>query len=244
MTQAPPFNPSETTPGDASVVSAFPAAERLFRDTIESWLLYEHGRSGHHMFQVIDEVTRDADSTWELGSVVMNTTSGRMEIVIDDSPLTWSPVSGFDGTNAEIFDILKQPATTTYTGVVEKATDAEVYAATADKYIAADHLETASAYAAITDTTPIVFNWDSGINRSWTMSANRALTNPTNGQPGTIRRIAVQGDGGTARTLTFDTQFLGGVPTLADITSSKWYLLTVYCHTASHFTLTSKVLKT
>lgn len=130
-------------------------------------------------------------------------------------------------------------ATTSVKGVVEKATDAEVYAATADKFLAADHIETASAEVVLTDGASPSFDWDAGINRLWTLAANRALPNPTNGQPGTYRTIRVIGNDGTDRTLTFGTQYEGDLPTLTDIDSGKQYLLTIRCITATHFVVSS-----
>jgi hypothetical protein len=122
-------------------------------------------------------------------------------------------------------------SSTTTPGVVEKATDAEVYAAAADKNLAADHIETASALVALTDAAPVAVDWDAGINFSLTVTASRQIGNPTNGQPGTYRTILVQGNDGTDRTITFGNQFLGDVPAVADCDSGKWYLLTIRCIT-------------
>lgn len=129
---SPPFNPSETTPADASLVSAYPAAERTYRDIMESWMIFEHGRSGHHTFYVIDTTTRDADTTWEVGSLIYNTTATELQVCVDDSPITWVGGGVFTDANTalEIFDAIKQAATTTYSGVVELATDAETVTGT------------------------------------------------------------------------------------------------------------------
>jgi hypothetical protein len=132
-------------------------------------------------------------------------------------------------------------ASTTAKGIVEKATSAEVYAATADKYIAADNIEAASALVALTDAATVAVDWDAGINFSLTVTANRAVGNPTNGQPGTYRTILVQGNDATDRTVTFGNQFLGDVPTITDCDSTKWYLLTIRCVTATHFVVVSQV---
>jgi hypothetical protein len=119
------------------------------------------------------------------------------------------------------FGNIKQAASTSAAGVVEKATDAEVRSAAADKYIAADHLESASAGVALTDAAIVAVDWDTFINATLTLTANRTLGNPTNGQVGTWRTILVQGDAATspatARTLTFGNQYKGDLPTLTDI---------------------------
>lgn len=134
-------------------------------------------------------------------------------------------------------------SSTTAKGLVEKATDAEVYAATADKYIAADLIETASASVALSDAATVAVDWDAGINRTLTAAGNRAIGNPTSGQPGTYRTILIQGNDTTDRTITFGNQFLGDVPTITDCDSTKWYLLTIRCITTTHFVASSQVAK-
>lgn len=44
----PPFNISETLPGDNDIVSQHPPNARTFRDVTESWLLVEHNVNGRH----------------------------------------------------------------------------------------------------------------------------------------------------------------------------------------------------
>lgn len=147
-------------------------------------------------------------------------------------------------TPATAFDNIKQPASTSATGVVEKATSAEVQAATADKFIAADNISGASAAVALTDAATIALDWNTFINGTVTLTANRTLGNPTNGQAGTWRTVLVQGDAATspatARTLTFGNQYLGDLPTLADITDNRWYLLMIYCVSSTHFVVSAK----
>ncbi len=137
------------------------------------------------------------------------------------------------------FDALKQSANTTYLGVVEKATDAEVRSAASDKYLSADHLETAAAAVSMSDAATIAFDWEEGIYRTIAISANRTLGNPTNGHPGTWRTILVEGNDGNTRTLSFGNQFGGTLPTITDCTSSKKYLLSVFCKTSTQFLVTA-----
>jgi len=129
-------------------------------------------------------------------------------------------------------------------GFVEMATDAEIRsAATGAKAVMAQDLETASALVALTDAGTVAVDWDAGINFSLTVTANRAIGNPTNGQPGTWRTILVQGDDTTDRTITFGAQYLGEVPTITDCDSGRWYLISIYCVTSSHFVASSKRAK-
>jgi len=128
---SPPFNPSEATPADNSLVSAYPAAERTFRDIIESWLLYEHGRSGHHTFLSGTTAAIAAITTWEIGSLVYDTTKEELQICSNDSPITFTSVTRFNtGVAADDFDIIKVSASATYSGVAELATDAEAITGT------------------------------------------------------------------------------------------------------------------
>lgn len=138
---------------------------------------------------------------------------------------------------ATAFANIKQSATTTATGVVEKATAAEVYSSASDKFISADLIEGASAYVALTDDATIALDWDAGVNRSVTLGGNRTLGNPTFGKPGTWRRIKVTQDGTGNRTLSFSSQYLfagGTAPTLTT-TAAAVDVLDIYCDTESVF---------
>ena len=95
---SPPFNPSETVPGDTDVVANYPGVERTFRDVVESWLLFEHGRSGHHAFDYASTATRDADSTWEVGSLFINSTTKTLQYVESIGPVVFRDVGFPTGT--------------------------------------------------------------------------------------------------------------------------------------------------
>ena len=132
-------------------------------------------------------------------------------------------------------------ASETVSGVVEMATNAEIRSAASGALaIMAEDLETASAGVALTDAATVAVDWDTAINFTLTVTANRAIGNPTNGQPGTWRTILVQGNDATDRTITFGANYLGEVPTITDCDSGRWYLLTIFCVTTSHFVVSSK----
>lgn len=131
---------------------------------------------------------------------------------------------------ANAFGALKQNATTSATGVVELATDAEVRAAASGVVLTTDLIETASASVALTDAATVAVDWDSFIFGTLTMAGNRTLGNPTNGQPGTYRTLFVSGNDGTGRTLTFDTFYGGNDDTITAITSTTGrVLITLFC---------------
>lgn len=114
------------------------------------------------------------------------------------------------------------------------ADDAAVRAATANRVLQALHLSTANALVMLTDEATVALNWTAGINFTLTLTTDRILGNPTNGIPGTWRTVFVISDGGPDE-LTFGNQYGGEPPTLDDITTTKGYLLSIYCRTASQF---------
>lgn len=123
---------------------------------------------------------------------------------------------------------------------VDKASAANVRAAASNKVVTTDIVETASAFVALTDATTVAVDWDAGINFALTVTANRIIGNPTNGQPGTWRTIYVLGNDATDRTITFGNQYLGGVPTITDAYNARGYLLMIFCITTTHFSVSSK----
>ena len=76
-----------------------------------------------------------------------------------------------------------------------------------------------------------------------TLTANRQVGNPTNAQPGTYRTILVQGNNSTDRAISFGNQFLGDLPTITDCDDAKWYLVTLFCISATHLLATAVVAK-
>lgn len=161
-------------------------------------------------------------------------------VTADEGSILGRPVGGGAGapqslTGAQAAAILPD-ASETQRGVVEHATDAEIYAATVGNFVVtADGIASASVGVALTDAATVAVDWAAGIYRTLTITANRVLGNPTNGQPGTWRTIMVQANSGTLRTLTFGTQYGGLPPSLDDITNVKWYLLSIFCYSTTHF---------
>ena len=112
-------------------------------------------------------------------------------------------------------------------GIVEMATDAEIWdGTTGNKALMAEDLVTAAEYETITDAGPLAWDWTLGINFTATVTANRELALPSNGVDGLTRTILLKGNNATPRTITFD-DFSGEVPTITDLTSTRWYKLYV-----------------
>jgi hypothetical protein len=136
-------------------------------------------------------------------------------------------------TAAAAFGALKQAATSSATGVVEHASDAEIRAATSGNLVVtAASLESAAALVTLTDAATIAVDWDTFINSIVTMAGNRTLGNPTNLQAGTWRTIWIQGNDGTDRTITLSGNYLGpNVATWNALTfnsSTKRYIMSIY----------------
>lgn len=162
---------------------------------------------------------------------------GTSGFALQATPVTIDPVTGALSAPS----ILSPLASETVVGVIEHATDAEVRAATVGNLaVTAAKIESASAAVALTDAATVAVNWDAGINFTLTITANRVIGNPTNGQPGTWRTILVQGNDATDRTITFANQYLGDVPTITNCDSTRWFLLMVYCVSTTHFVVSSK----
>lgn len=122
-----------------------------------------------------------------------------------------------------------QSATRTAEGLVEEATEAEVYASTNGKFLDAGHLDTAVAAAgALSDGTTISVDWSAFVFDRVTIAGNRTLDNPTNEQQGQWRMIEVDGNDGTNRTLSFGSEY-EVAPTLDDITSTNSYVVSIFC---------------
>lgn len=149
-------------------------------------------------------------------------------------------LSSADDTVQKALDTLDNYAPPTATeaaeGAVELATDAEIRASTSGaKALTAQDLQTAAAVVALSDATTIALDWSSGINFEVTLTANRTLGNPTSEVQGQWRTVLVKGDSATARTLSFDTEYGGAPPSLTDITSTKFHLVSIYCKGTSKF---------
>jgi len=136
------------------------------------------------------------------------------------------------------FNALKQDMTEILSGVAEMATDAEIRAATTGaKAMMAEDLSTAAAAVALTHASPTTIDWAAGINFTWAITASVTLSNPTNGQPGTWRRLQITQDGTGSRVVTWGNQYVhpGGIDAVLSTTASAVDTLYIYCRTASIF---------
>lgn len=109
----------------------------------------------------------------------------------------------------------------------------------ANKPIISSSIATASAVQTLTDATTVAVDWGTGINFQVTLTSNRTLGNPVGGIPGTTRTVLIKGNSSTSRTLNWGGYYLGSPPALTDVTSTKWYLATIFCVTTTHFVVST-----
>lgn len=142
--------------------------------------------------------------------------------------------AGSSGANIKGGDLGDSPPTP-----LTLADAAAARAATPGGMLHTGLIESASAPVAMSDTSTIVFDWAAGINRTVTLGGNRAMGTPTNGQPGTWRRVQVTQDGTGNRTLNFATSGAyrtpGGAAPQLSTGAGDIDVFFIYCRSASVF---------
>jgi hypothetical protein len=159
------------------------------------------------------------------------------DLTVDgDTTLTGNVTIG--GTLGVTGTLTAQAATEGTPGLVDMATDGEIRSAASGAHaIMAEDMETAAAAVALTDAATVAVDWDTGINFTVTLGGNRTLGNPTNGQPGTWRRLQITQDGTGSRTLAYGNQYVfsGGSEPVLSTAIGAIDVLYIYCRTASIF---------
>lgn len=122
---------------------------------------------------------------------------------------------------------------------IDKATAANVRARASNKVLTADGIEAAMAAVALTDAATVTVDWTAFEYATLTITADRTLGNPSNSKVGETKLVYVKGNSATLRTLSFAANYLGALPTLNDISSTKGYLIAIFCHSSSHFSVTA-----
>jgi hypothetical protein len=121
-----------------------------------------------------------------------------------------------------------------------RATAAQIRAMSADVGLTCDRIASALGLVSIAGTANWTPDWSAFLVADFGgITANRTINNPTNVVVGTTRYAFVRGSSGTARTLTFGSNFKGDIPSLTDITTSKWYLLTMVAYSSTHIVISS-----
>lgn len=103
------FDWDESSPGDNDFVNQFPANERSFRTDAKGAFNVEHDPTeGRHKIGVGNDATRDAITTWVVGSLWLNTSSSpaTLQRVVSIGPVVWEKIAGPDiptGTKMSFF---------------------------------------------------------------------------------------------------------------------------------------------
>lgn len=121
---------------------------------------------------------------------------------------------------------------------LDKATASQIRSASGDAGLTAGGLADAAAIVTLADAATIAVDWSAFVDGEVSLGANRTLGNPTNVAGTHWRSLLVKASSGT-RSLSFGSNYKGALPTLTDITSSKWYLLTLYAYSATHIVVIS-----
>ena len=119
------------------------------------------------------------------------------------------------------------------------ATQAEMRNNNGTGVVTADALRGGFNVVPLADAATIAVDYDTFKYAQVTLGGNRALGNPTNFVQKGPKYIKVSGNNATARTLTFGSYYKGDIPTLADITSTKTYLLVLQPWNSTYTIITS-----
>lgn len=174
-------------------------------------------------------------------SANITTAAGDHALFYAVSAAEWHMI-GYWRKNGEPLASSVPDATEDVEGAVELATDEEIWAAAAgNKALTAEDLGgDTTAFQAVADGAPVAIDWEEFQNGVVTVTASRMIGNPTNGIPGTHRKLLVIGNDATDRVITFDDEFLGEIPIITDCDSTRWYMLYMECITSTHFAVSSK----
>lgn len=176
------------------------------------------------------------DSAWD--DAVFEITGGFSG---DYDDLTNKPTLGTAAAqNASAFATAEQggKADTAVQLATDKATAANIRAGATDKVITADGLADALALTTPSGASNFAPDFNAFMAADWAVTGNRTLSNPTNVAPGETRYIFVRAASGTWA-ITFGSNYKGDLPTLDDVSSTKWYLLTLVAYSSTHIVVAS-----
>ncbi|MEO9630964.1 MAG: hypothetical protein ABJG14_11050, partial [Sulfitobacter sp.] len=122
----------------------------------------------------------------------------------------------------------------------DKATAANIRAGTANKIITTDGLENALDLTTPSGASNFAPDFNTFLVADWAVTANRTLSNPTNAASGETRYVFIRATSGV-RAITFGSNYKGDLPTLDDVTTTKWYLLSLVAYSTTHIVVASVV---
>lgn len=177
----------------------------------------------------------------DLVAPLVGTTAGTVAAG-DDSRITGAAQKSSNlsdlASASTAFGNIKQSATDSVTGVVELAVASEIRAASGAQVVTAGGIASASALTTPSGSSNFAPDWAAFIVADWNVNNNLTLSNPTNVVVGTTRYVFVRASSGT-RTISFGSNYKGNLPTLNDVTSTKWYLLALVAYSSSHIVVSA-----
>lgn len=182
-------------------------------------------------------------ATIELGAAA-DTTLSRVSagvVAVEGANLLRHSQNLADVANAATaFGNIKQAATTSATGVVERSTVAEVKSGTDNVFPTSKDLTDASAFFALVDGATITISHNDGRNQKVTIAGNRNFAAPTNMKEGEVLNLQITQDATGSRVPTYNSAFdFGdfGTPTLSTGANNS-DLLSFIAITSSKFAFT------
>jgi hypothetical protein len=203
------------------------AAQELTANTLFDWIGSTRGSLFYRGVAAWSLLTPGTD-----GFVL--TTKG-----VGADPIWTSPSSGGTVTTITCNDGMEcstNPITVTGTLTPARATQAQIWSGTRNKFIDGDGLANGGAFGMLTPASPTVsVNFSSAVNFSLALTGSTQLGSPSNALPGRTGCIFITKDL-TSRTLSYgpNWKFAGGTaPTLSTTTTTVPDVLCYLAHTSS-----------
>ncbi len=121
------------------------------------------------------------------------------------------------------------------------STPAQILQGTEDKVLETSAMRDVMAWGGpsgggvLSDAATIAWDWEAAYNFVVpAMAGNREIGNPTNVVPGETKMMLLKGNDGTSRAPTFASNFEGEIPVITNLTSTRWYLLTIVAIDTDH----------
>lgn len=127
-------------------------------------------------------------------------------------------------------------------GLIGTSTDGEVASLSGAKPMTPSNVGSMMAVATPSGGSNFAPNYNTARVAKWTPTANRVLSNPTNGIPGVVYSVEIYASAATERTITFGNQYVGDLPEIK-VTNAVGFMVYIYCVNSTKFTVSEKALQ-